>query len=88
MRLRRARLPKKFWEQCTPDIKLRVSMLRNASKSTNELYLSFSLSGGQIRILLSQKGGVDIEDTFAKTPEAIVSETIDILTGLTRWQGH
>lgn len=52
----------------------------------NELYLSFSLSAGQIRILLSRNGGIDIEDTFSKTPEAVVSETIDILAGLTRWK--
>ena len=56
------------------------------SKSQNELYLSFSVIGDQIRILLSQKGGVDIEDTFTKTPDAIVSASIDVLTGLHAWQ--
>ena len=51
-----------------------------------ELYLSFSLSAGQIRILLSQKGGIDIEETSLNTPEAIVSKSIDILSGLTCWR--
>jgi len=51
-----------------------------------ELYLSFSLAGDQIRIMLSQQGGVDIEDTFAKSPELIVSDTIDILVGLSPWR--
>jgi succinyl-CoA synthetase beta subunit/citryl-CoA synthetase large subunit len=51
-----------------------------------ELYLSFSLVAGEIRILLSQKGGVDIEDTFAKTPGAVVSEPVDALAGLSSWR--
>lgn len=51
-----------------------------------ELYLSFSLAGDQIRIMLSQRGGIDIEDTFAKSPELITSDTIDILDGLSPWR--
>jgi succinyl-CoA synthetase beta subunit len=52
----------------------------------HELYLSFSLAAGEIRILLSRKGGVDIEDTFAKTPGAVVSTPIGVLAGLTPWR--
>ena len=51
-----------------------------------ELYLSFSLVADQIRILLSQKGGVDIEDTFAKAPDVVVSEPVDVLAGLSPWR--
>jgi succinyl-CoA synthetase beta subunit len=42
--------------------------------------------GDQIRVLLSKKGGVDIEDTFTKAPDVIVSASIDVLKGLPPWQ--
>jgi succinyl-CoA synthetase beta subunit len=51
-----------------------------------ELYLSFSLAADQIRVMLSQQGGVDIEDTFAKMPDLIASDTVDILAGLRPWR--
>jgi succinyl-CoA synthetase beta subunit len=51
-----------------------------------ELYLSFSLSSGRLQVLLSQQGGVDIEDTFANSRENVVAESIDPLAGLSRWK--
>src|SRR5581483_6861624 len=38
-----------------------------------ELYLSLSIAGGQLKLLVSEAGGVDIEHTFAATPGKIVS---------------
>ena len=42
--------------------------------------------GDQIRVLLSKKGGVDIEDTFTQASDAIISASIDVLKGLPPWQ--
>ncbi|WP_159589922.1 ATP-grasp domain-containing protein [Hydrogenophaga sp. BPS33] len=50
-----------------------------------EYYLAFLLSGAMPRILLSRRGGVDIEDVTREDPDAIVQADIDPLTGLTPW---
>jgi len=47
-----------------------------------ELYLSFSLDLYPPRILLSRKGGVDIEETHRSDPDAIISADIDPLAGI------
>jgi succinyl-CoA synthetase beta subunit/citryl-CoA synthetase large subunit len=51
-----------------------------------ELYLSFAIAGDQFKLLVSQEGGVDIEQTFAAVPDKVVSAAIDVLAGATRWQ--
>jgi succinyl-CoA synthetase beta subunit len=51
-----------------------------------ELYLSFSLSSGHLQVLLSQQGGIDIEDTFANSRGKVIAESIDPLVGLSRWK--
>lgn len=51
-----------------------------------ELYLSYAIAGDQLTLLVSQAGGVDIEQTFAVSPEKVVRAAIDVLGGVTRWQ--
>ncbi|RIK93652.1 MAG: ADP-forming succinate--CoA ligase subunit beta [Proteobacteria bacterium] len=50
----------------------------------NELYLSFLVDRGSSRvaIIASSEGGMDIEEVAAKTPEKILTVTIDPASGL------
>ena len=50
----------------------------------DELYLSFLVDRGSSRvaIIASAEGGMDIEEVAAKTPEKIITVTIDPATGL------
>jgi succinyl-CoA synthetase beta subunit len=50
---------------------------------TEEYYLSFAIEAYPPKLLISCKGGVDIEDTFRTNPEAVVMKDIDPLVGLT-----
>lgn len=47
-----------------------------------ELYLSFSLDLYPPRLLLSRKGGVDIEETHRTDPDAVISADIDPIAGV------
>ena len=47
-----------------------------------ELYLGFVLSSDQPEVLISTRGGVDIEEVMRDDPAALVRERIDPLTGL------
>ena len=48
-----------------------------------EFYLSFSLEGFPGQILLSSKGGVDIEETHKNDPEAVIRADICPIDGVT-----
>ena len=50
-----------------------------------EFYISFAFSDRAPRIVISSKGGVDIEQVFAEEPQAVVQREIDPLRGLTPW---
>ena len=47
-----------------------------------ELYLSFAIEQFPPQVLVSSKGGVDIEETFRNTPEAVTKADIDPVAGL------
>ncbi len=51
----------------------------------SELYLSFVLESYPPRMLLSCRGGVDIEQTHVFSPDAIVTVDIDPLHGVMPW---
>ena len=50
-----------------------------------ELYLSFVLDSTPPRLLVSCRGGVEIEQTHATQPDAIITVEVDPLDGMTRW---
>jgi succinyl-CoA synthetase beta subunit len=50
-----------------------------------EFYLGFAFTGSLPTLVISRRGGVDIEQTFAENPDAIISEDIDPLAGITPW---
>jgi succinyl-CoA synthetase beta subunit len=54
-------------------------------KIVEELYLGFAFAGTVPKLVISRHGGVDIEQTFDENPDAIISEDIDPLEGLTPW---
>src|SRR6185503_13741442 len=51
----------------------------------DELYLSFGFGRLAPQVVVSRRGGVDIEAVAAEAPEAIVAAEIDPLRGLTPW---
>lgn len=55
------------------------------SEIAREFYLSFAFGPIQPKIVLSRFGGVDIEETHARDPEAVVSADIDPRLGLAPW---
>jgi succinyl-CoA synthetase beta subunit len=59
-----------------------------ASEIARELYLSLTLNRerGRIAVIASAAGGMDIEEVAEKTPDRILSVTIDPATGLQPYQ--
>lgn len=55
-------------------------------KIARELYVSFAFSDRAPRIVLSQKGGVDIEHVFATEPASVVQADLDATKGLPVWE--
>jgi succinyl-CoA synthetase beta subunit len=55
-----------------------------------ELYLGMTLDreSGRVTVMASAEGGVDIEEVAHKTPEKILKESIDPLTGLAPFQAR
>jgi succinyl-CoA synthetase beta subunit len=51
-----------------------------------EFYLSFAFGSIQPQVIVSAKGGIEIEDTAAADPDAIIKRDIDPLRGLSTWQ--
>ena len=47
-----------------------------------ELYLSFSIEQFPPQVLVSSKGGVDIEETFRTNPDAVITVDVDPVAGL------
>lgn len=52
---------------------------------SQEFYLAFVLGDEAPEVLLSCKGGVDIEEVIASDPQALVRQPIDPLSGLSVW---
>ncbi len=63
-------------------------LVEQASDIHQEFYLGFVIdrASQRITIVASSEGGVDIEEVAAKTPEKIVTETIDPAVGLVDFQ--
>jgi len=55
-----------------------------------ELYLGMTLDRetGRVTVMASTEGGVDIEEVAARTPEKILREAVDPLTGLCPYQAR
>ena len=51
----------------------------------DELYLAFTFGTMAPKMVVSRKGGVDIEETAANDPTAVIAEDIDPLRGLKPW---
>src|SRR5215831_13108029 len=55
-----------------------------------ELYLGLTLdrTSSRVTVMASQEGGVEIEEVAKKSPEKILRESIDPVTGLGAWQAR
>jgi succinyl-CoA synthetase beta subunit len=51
-----------------------------------ELYLSFAFDVSKPQIVLSAQGGIEIEETFARDPSAIMRAELDPRRGLYPWE--
>ncbi len=51
----------------------------------SEYYLAFVLNGGSPEVLLSRRGGVDIEAVRREEPDAVVRASLDPIDGLNTW---
>ncbi len=65
-------------------------LIEEGCRIAQELYLGMTLDRdrGRVTIRASTEGGVDIEEVAAKTPEKILKEPIDPLTGLMAFQAR
>ena len=72
-------------EQTVHSYPVRQVRVEERVEIARELYVAFSLSGSAPEILLSCDGGVDIEETIAKRPEAVTRQAIHPIRGLTSW---
>ncbi|MBK5921952.1 succinate--CoA ligase subunit beta [Rhodothalassium salexigens] len=63
---------------------VRRLFIEDGCRIANELYLSMLIdrATGQVAIVASSEGGMDIEDVAAATPEKIMTVQIDPVTGL------
>ena len=63
-------------------------LVENPTAIKSELYLSLVVdrSKQRIAVIASAAGGMDIETVAAKTPEKIVSQTIDPIVGIQAYQ--
>ncbi|GAA0284772.1 ADP-forming succinate--CoA ligase subunit beta [Rhodovulum strictum] len=62
----------------------------DGSEIARELYLALLVDrqSSRIAVVCSTEGGMDIEEVAAKTPERILSFTIDPVTGYQPWHGR
>jgi succinyl-CoA synthetase beta subunit/citryl-CoA synthetase large subunit len=51
-----------------------------------EFYVSLAFGNVMPRIVLSRHGGVEIEETFARDPAAVIQQDIDLRHGLKVWE--
>ncbi len=76
-------------KQTGPEGKLITRVLVTRSVAIKkEYYLSFTVDGASagVVMLASSEGGMEIEETAAKSPEKIIRESIDITVGLREYQ--
>jgi succinyl-CoA synthetase beta subunit len=64
--------------------------VEEASQIARELYLGMVVdrNAAAVSIIASTEGGMEIEEVAAKTPDRIINEVIDPLTGLSPWLGR
>ena len=69
---------------------VRKVYIEEGCRIAQELYLGMTLDrdSGRITLMASSQGGVDIEEVAAKTPEKILKEAVDPLTGLLAFQAR
>jgi succinyl-CoA synthetase beta subunit len=69
---------------------VRKVYIEEGCRIAQELYLGMTLDrdSGRVTIMASTEGGVDIEEVAAKTPEKILKEAVDPLTGLLSFQAR
>jgi succinyl-CoA synthetase beta subunit len=70
--------------------KVRKIYIEEGCRIARELYLGMTLDRetGRVTVMASTEGGVDIEEVAAKTPEKILKEAVDPLTGLLPFQAR
>jgi len=64
--------------------------IEEASQVSRELYLGMLVDrkAGAVSVIASTEGGMDIEEVAARTPEKIITETINPLLGMTGFLGR
>ncbi len=64
--------------------------VEEASQVARELYLGMLVDrkAGAVSVIASTEGGMDIEEVAARTPEKIITQTIDPLLGMTGFFGR
>jgi succinyl-CoA synthetase beta subunit len=69
---------------------VRKIYIEEGCRIAQELYLGMTLDrdSGRVTFMASTEGGVDIEEVAAKTPEKILKEAVDPLTGLLAFQAR
>ena len=69
---------------------VRKVYIEEGCRIARELYLGMTLDrdNGRVTVMASTEGGVDIEEVAARTPEKILKEAIDPLTGLLAFQAR
>jgi succinyl-CoA synthetase beta subunit len=69
---------------------VRKIYIEEGCRIARELYLGMTLDreNGRVTVMASTEGGVDIEEVAAKTPEKILKEAVDPLTGLLPFQAR
>jgi succinyl-CoA synthetase beta subunit len=69
---------------------VRKVYVEEGCRIARELYLGMTLDreSGQVTVMASTEGGVDIEEVAHKTPEKILRESIDPLVGLAPFQAR
>ncbi len=69
---------------------VRKVYIEEGCRIARELYLGMTLDreAGRLAVMASVEGGVDIEEVAAKTPEKILREWVDPLTGLMPFQAR
>jgi succinyl-CoA synthetase beta subunit len=69
---------------------VRKVYIEEGCRIARELYLGMTLDreNGRVTVMASTEGGVDIEEVAQKTPERILKEAVDPLTGLLPFQAR
>jgi succinyl-CoA synthetase beta subunit/citryl-CoA synthetase large subunit len=76
----------RFLGQPLGDHVVREVYIERAVHVARELYLAFLVDDEGPRVVVSARGGVDIEATSRQTSATLVSVTVDPLRGLTPWR--